>query len=137
LYTTVEVSTAATTTTRRVVFGLQSRESVLLILFFLLFFFPFYLFLYTLAHTVYTHTHTRVYIFSSPFLFLCACDDFWDRYWSECERGVSFMPANANKSLRAADARLSLSLPCAEQYLNLPKVGGGVYLSSTIYTIHT
>lgn len=44
------------------------------------------------------------------------------------------MPANANKSLRAADARLSLSLPCAEQYLNLPKVGGGVYLSSILYT---
>lgn len=42
------------------------------------------------------------------------------------------MPANANKSLRAADARLSLSLPCAEQYLNSSKVGGGVYLSSTI-----
>lgn len=49
--------------------------------------------------------------------------------------GVSFMPANANKSL-LADARLSLSQPqCAEQYLNSPKVGGGVYLSS-IYTIY-
>jgi hypothetical protein len=45
------------------------------------------------------------------------------------------MPANANKSLRA-DARLSLS-PCAEQYLNSPKVGGGVYLSSTIYATTT
>lgn len=132
MYTTVEVTTLHRRQ-RDAVFGLQSRESVLLILFFLLFFSILFIFIHTHTNITHIHARTRVHIFSPPSLFSCLCDDFWDRYWSECERGVSFMPANANKSLRAADARLSLSLPCAEQYLNSPKVSGGVYLSSTIY----
>lgn len=105
------------------------------------FFFYFILFIFKHAYTqIHTHAHARKYTHTHIFflrrfsLFLYACDDFWDRYWSECERGVSFMPANANKSLRV-DSRLSLSL-CAEQYLNSPKVGG-VYLSSTIYATTT